>query len=161
MNKLFYRIAILFSFCLPLMACPYRSEVFIDLPSVKVDSRLTGTWHAKAIDSIVFRVTKTDENMYRIYKKPLPAGEEVLYNGFLSDVDGVKYLNIYELQSKLLIYYFFRVNIPADGDTFTLTPVSEKIKEKFKTPQELKAYFRNNQHNSSFFGKNDVVLVKK
>lgn len=161
MNNLCCRIIILLSFCLPLIACPYKSEVFIDLPSVKVDPRLTGTWRAKSIDSIAFRVTKTDENMYRIYKKTLPAGEEVLYNGFLSEIDAVTYLNIYELQASILSYHFFKVIIPEDGNTLTLIPVSDKIKNKFSTPQELKSYFRNNQKNNFFFGKEEVQLIKK
>lgn len=143
------------------MGCPYSSEVSIDNPSVKVDEKLIGSWESKTSSDYKYTVQKTDAFKYKIEKKSASSGDVTTYIGFLSDVSGVKYMNIYEEGSTTPTYYFYKYEISTSGAKCTLTPVTENIDEKFTTSSEMKSFFGKNQSNSYFFDKDEDVYIKE
>ena len=143
------------------MGCPYSSEVPIDQPAVKIDEKLLGTWESKSSTDYTYKVTKSDANTYAIEKKSMSSGDVTNYKGFISDIGGVRYMNIYEDGSTTNTYYFYKLEISTSGVKSTLTPVTENIDEKFTTSSELKDFFKKNQVNSYFFDKDEDVYIKE
>lgn len=143
------------------MGCPYSSEVPIDSPAIKIDEKLLGTWESKSSSDYSYKVTKSDVNTYTIEKKSASSGDVTTYKGFISDVGGVRYMNIYEDGSTTNTYYFYKLEISTSGVKTTLTPVTENIDEKFTTSAEMKDFFKKNQGNSYFFDKDEDVYIKE
>jgi hypothetical protein len=141
------------------MGCPYNAEVPIDESSVKIDSKLLGNWESKSSTTYKYAVTRADDKTYRIEKKS--ETDTSFYKAFLSDVDGVKYLNIMpDDASTSKSYYFYRIEFSGSGAKITLSPVTENIDEKFATSKEMKDFFKKNQGLSFFFAKDDEIYFK-
>lgn len=143
------------------MGCPYSAEIPIDQPSVKIDDKLLGNWEAKSSSDYSYKVTKSDANTYAIEKKSASSGDVTNYKGFISDVGGVRYMNIYEDGSTTPTYYFYKLDVSTSGVKATLTPVTENIDEKFTTSSEMKDFFKKNQVNSYFYDKDEDVYIKE
>lgn len=143
------------------MGCPYSSEVSIDTEaSTKINKMLIGKWESKSSSDYSYTVSEKSSNTYVIEKKSASSGDVTTYNGFLSEIDGVKYLNISEESSSTPTYYFYKFDVSTSGNKATLTPVTENITEKFTTSAELKKFFKDNQKNSYFFDKDADVYIK-
>ncbi len=147
-------IIILFS------GCPYSAEVAIDTPSIKIDEKLLGKWESKSSSDYIYDVTKVDDKTYRFEKKSISAGDVTVYNGFLSEINGTRFMNIYEDASMGITYYFYKVEVSGSGFRTTLSPVTENITEKFATSAELKDFFKKNMVNSYFFEKDVDEYIK-
>lgn len=159
MKKLSLLFAIGF-ISLVFMGCPYSSEVAIDTPSVKIDEKLLGKWESKSSSDYSYTVTKADAFTYTIEKKSASSGDVTTYKGFLSNVGGTFYMNVYEDGSTTPTYYFYKIEISSSGAKTTMTPVTENITEKFTASAELKDFFKKNQINSYFFDKDADVYIK-
>lgn len=153
-------LALFFGLSVIFMGCPYSAEIPIDTASVKIDDKLLGSWEAKSSSDYSYTVTKADDKTYTIEKKSASSGDVTTYKGYLSDVAGTKYLNIYEDGSTTITYYFYKYEITSSGSKATLTPVTENIDEKFTTSTELKDFFKKNQGLSFFFDKDEDVYIK-
>jgi virulence-associated protein VagC len=140
--------------------CPYSAEVAIDQPSVKIDEKLLGKWEGKSSSDYIYTVTKLDDKTYQFDKKSASSGDVTTYNGFLSEVNGTRFINIYEVGSDVKTYYFYKVEITTSGAKTTLTPVTENIDEKFTSSTDLKDFFKKNMANSYFFDKEEDVYIK-
>lgn len=140
--------------------CPYSAEVAIDQPSIKIDEKLLGKWESKSSSDYTYTVTKLDDKIYVFEKKSASSGDVTTYNGFLSDIGGTRFMNIYEPGSETLTYYFYKVEVSGSGVKTTLTPVTENIDEKFTTSNELKDFFKKNMVNSYFFEKDTDEYIK-
>ena len=135
-----------------LTACPYTTELPIDEPSVKVDDKILGKWEAKSSD-YTYTVTKKDEFNYKFEKKGKNSTDVSNYTGFLSVIDGVRFMNIYEDASSTKTYYLYKIEQSTSGAKITLLPVTENIYEKFATSAELKAYIKKYMALSFFYEK--------
>lgn len=149
-----------------LMGCPYETEVPIDKPGVKYPASLLGKWEPKSSSEDTYSVKKKDEYVITITKikkeaKPDEAPEE--YEAFVSEVAGVKFLNLSEKKDEGYgpkKYYLYKLDISASGARLTLSPVTENIDEKFQTSAELKSFIQQNMKHSFFYDKEDQVYIK-
>src|ERR1700741_4082037 len=97
-----------------LTACPYATELPIDNPTVKIDDKLLGKWEAKNSD-YNYTVTKKDDFNYKFEKKGKTSTDVTTYTGFLSVIDGVRFMNIYEDASSTKTYYLYKVEQTTSG----------------------------------------------
>lgn len=149
-------------------ACPYNSDVTIDQPNaVKVDARLIGKFQQRTSDDVTYVVKQKDDNTYSILEKHKKTEgstpqDDKTYNGFLSDVDGVKFLNLYEPDQDSKSYYFYKIEFSDETDGFTLYPVSDYITEKFTASADLKKFISQYKALSFFYGaKEEYIKVGK
>jgi len=158
--KLLQSLCLLGGLSVLLMGCPYSAELPIDEASVKIDDKLLGKWESKSSSDYSYEVKKIDSKKVEIAKKSASSGDVTTYNGYISTIGDVKYLNIYEPSESTVSYYFYKFEVSGSGAKATLSPVTENIDEKFTTSAELKSFFSKNQNNSYFFDKDDDVYIK-
>jgi hypothetical protein len=162
MNKIKW-IAPLFVLTVMLSSCPYTSKVTIDSPAVKLNPALLGKWEPKSSsdDRYVITKDKDDEFTYKIEKKSKDQKEPTVYKAFISIVDGDSFINIWEDNSSTeKSYYFYKLELNANKDRITLTPITENITETFAKPEDLKAFIKKYKSLSFFFDKNQDVYLK-
>ncbi len=153
MKKLLLQITLLAGLMLVLQACPYNAEVAIDEPTVKIDDKILGKWEAKNSGDYMYTVTKKDEFNYKFEKKGKTSTDVTAYTGYVSVIDGVKFMNIYEDASSTKTFYLYKLEMTASGAKITLSPVTENITEKFANSAELKAYIKKYMGLSFFYSK--------
>ena len=100
-------------------------------------------------------VKQKDDNTYSILEKHKKTEgstpqDDKTYNGFLSDVDGVKFLNLYEPDQDSKSYYFYKIEFSDETDGFTLYPVSDYITENSPLQPILKSLSLNIKPLASF-----------
>ena len=140
--------------------CPYGSEVAIDKPSISVDEKLLGKWEPKSSSDDQITITKVDQFTYKIEKKTKNSTDVTVYKGFLSNVDGTKFINIYEENNSTPSYYLYKIEISASGAKATLAPVTDNIDEKFETSEALKAFIKKYKDLSFFYQKDEDVFIR-
>lgn len=162
MKKYFLQFSVLVTLMLVLTACPYSSENPIDAKaSVKIDDKLLGQWENKSSSDYLYTVSKVDDFNYKIEKKSNSSGDITTYKGFISTIDGTKFMNIYEeTTSETKTYYFYKIEISTSGGKATFVPVTENITEKFTSSDELKAFFKKHMGLSFFFDKDSDVYIR-
>lgn len=164
--KRFLFIAAIISFSFILTGCPYDSEVAIDNPaSVKYPAALLGNWEPKSSSDEFYKIKRKDDFVISIIKTKKNAKAEDTpeeYEAFLSEVDGVKFLNLYEKSgdNSTPKFYLYKLEINNSGTKITLSPLTENIDEKFQTSAELKAFIKENMKHSFFFDKEEEVFIK-
>ncbi len=154
MKKLALQFIMFSGLTLLLTACPYGSDVPIDQANVKIDEKLLGKWEAKSSNDYYYNVTKKDDFNYKFEKKSKnPSDAPTVYNGFLSIIDGVKFMNVSDESSSTKLYYLYKIEQSASGAKTTLIPITENIDEKFTTSADLKAYIKKYMALSFFYSK--------
>lgn len=152
-------VVLLGALSLMFMGCPYESKVPIDDASnSKLDKTLLGKWDEKGSEDYLWTVTQSD-NEYRIEKKNVKdGGDPTIYKAFLSDVGGVTFLNVYELDeygsSTDRKYYIYRLEKKGE-ERVKVRAVTDNITEEFTTSAELKAFIKKNMEISFFYNKDD------
>jgi hypothetical protein len=148
------------------MGCPYQAKVPIDdQTNSKPDKTLVGTWEEKGSDDYEWKVEITD-GVYRIEKKNLKdGGDPTIYKAFLSDVSGVTFMNVYELDeygsSSDRKYWLYRIEKKGEGDRVKMRAVTDNITEEFSTSADLKAFIKKNMEISFFYNKDDEKTFYK
>lgn len=160
MKRIFIQFSVLVGLMLMLTACPYTAETPIDKATVKIDEKILGKWESKSSSDYTYTATKKDDFIYSIEKKSASSGEVTSYEAFLSVIDNVRFLNVYETAATTKTYYFYKVEITTSGSKLTLAPVTENIDEKFANSEEIKAFFKKNMALSFFFDKDEDVYIK-
>jgi hypothetical protein len=153
MKKLALQFIVFSGLAMLLTACPYGSDVSIDAPTVKVDDKLLGKWEAKNSTDYFYNVTKKDDFNYKFEKKGKTSTDVTTYTGFLTIIDGVKFMNISDDASSTKLYYLYKVEQSTSGAKTTLIPVTENIDEKFTASADLKAYIKKYMALSFFYSK--------
>jgi hypothetical protein len=154
MKKLFLQISLLGGLMLVLQGCPYGSDVPIDEPAVKVDEKMLGKWEPKNGGDYIYTVTKKDQNSYRFEKRSKGTSSDTgTYNGYVSIIDGTKFLNVKEEYNTTKTYYLYKMEMSASGAKLTLSPVTDNIEEKFTASADLKAFIAKNKGLSFFYSK--------
>ncbi len=165
MKKLLYFFAVITASFF-VMGCPYESEVPIDKPEVKFPVALVGKWEPKSSSDDIYSVKKKDDYTIVITKlkkdaKPDDTPDE--YEAFVSEVAGLKFLNLSEKKGEdygTKKYYLYKLDLSPSGARLTLSPVTENIDEKFQTSAELKNFIQQNMKHSFFYDKEDEVYIK-
>jgi hypothetical protein len=148
-------VAILF------MGCPYGTEVAIDeKPVVKVMPSLLGKWEQRSSTDYSYTVSKVDEFTYKIEKLTVSSGEKTVYNGFVSDVGGEKFFNIWEESATTKTYYLYKVDMSGGDNLVKLVSVTDNIDEKFTSSAELKKFIEKYKGLSFFFEKDEDSYIK-
>jgi len=130
--------------------CPYGSEVPIDEPSIKVEEKLLGKWEPKSSSDDLITITKEDQFTYRIEKTSKNSTDVTVYKGYLSNIDGTRFMNIYEENSSQKSFYLYKLDISGSGAKATLAPITDNIDEKFETSAALKAFIKKHKDLSFF-----------
>ncbi len=160
MKKLNHSL-ILIILCVIFSGCPYESTVPIDKPSVKIDSNIIGNWIDKQNSNEIYKVSKQDDNTYKIIKTQKDSDKIEEYLAYFSKVNKSTFLNLWENlpQDKRHKYAFYKMEIESESK-IRLSEVSENIDEIFTSSVELKKFIEENMHNSYFFGKDEMILER-
>lgn len=153
MKKLALQFVLFAGLTLLLTACPYTSDVPIDEPTVKIDDKLLGKWEAKNSNDYFYTVSKKDDFTYKFEKKGKTTTDVTTYTGFLSVIDGVRFMNVYDESNSTKSYYLYKIEMSGSGAKTTFIPVTENIDEKFATSAELKAFIKKYMALSFFYSK--------
>lgn len=144
------------------MGCPYHSTVTIDnTPGVNIDARLLGKWQKRTSDDETYIITKKDAYNYDILdkqKSPTEGSKPKDYCAFLSVINGITFLNLYDPGDDSKTYYFYKLNINDETAGFTLSPVTEYITETFTSSDSLKRFFAANSGLSFFYETPDEYI---
>ena len=147
------------------MGCPYSSETPIDKPSVKIDNNLIGVWGTdNESDSTKYTVSKIDDFTYLIKKESTSSNETTItkYKGYLSDVGGTKFMNIWaDDGSETAKYYFYKIEFADNNKKFIMHEVTDNIQETFTSSDDLKKFIQANMNLSFFFNKDKNTYLKK
>jgi hypothetical protein len=146
------------------MGCPYSSEMPIEDPSVKIDIKLLGKWQDKKSEDYDYTITKSTESIYKISKKKVKgdnaAADTSSYMAYISEINGSKFLNLWDANSSPRSYYFYKMELSGSGARVTLSPVTDNIEEKFTNPGELKKFIQTHMNLSFFYDKEKDIYLR-
>jgi len=141
--------------------CPYGSEIPLDTTGKKINPALLGDWEPKSSSSAKYKITKDNDFTYKIVKSSADSKEPTVYKAYLTDLDGETFLNLWEVnESSNKTYYFYKLELNSSNSKATLSSVTENIKEKFSTGEEMKAFFKKYKNLSFFYEKTQDVFIK-
>ena len=147
--------------CLLIGGCPYETDVPIDIPSVKIDSNLFGTWVDKENENETYTVTRHDDFSYHIVVTQVDDNDTESYLAYVSMVNKTMFLNISKIEPIDTSPGFILYKMETKNDQeVILTEVTENIDEIFSSSQELKKYISKNMTNTYFYGKEETHLVR-
>jgi len=145
------------------MGCPYESKIPLDsAEKAKPDKALVGKWEEKSSDSYIWKC-QMDGNQYRIEKKSVDGDNEpTIYIGWLTDVGGSPFLNVYEQDySGDKEYMIYRMEKKGDGDRIKFKAMTDNVTEQFTTSEEFKSFVKKNMELSFFYNKDDEKTFYK
>lgn len=154
MKKLF-SISLIIVAMIMFYGCPYESLVPIDNPTLPLNQKLIGKWNPGG-EGEIYEIKKQDEFHYAI--DAIKGDKKESYTAFLSDVNGTLFLNLSENkpENNERKYLFYKVEVVNDN-SFKIYPVSENVREKFKTKEEMKKFIADNMKNSYLFEKEGIL----
>ncbi len=150
-------IALFGTLSLVFMGCPYESKLPLDsVDKAKIDKDLVGKWEEKDSEDYSWKC-ELDGNQYRITKKSNDdaEAEPTVYIGFLSDVGGTQFLNVYEQDYDSEKSYMLYKMEKKSEDRVKFKAVTDNITDEFTTSEELKAFVKKNMELTFFFNKDD------
>jgi hypothetical protein len=156
-------IALFGTLSLVFMGCPYESKLPIDSADKgKIDKDLVGNWEEKGDEDYIWKC-EVDGNQYRITKKSVenPSAEPTVYIGFLSEVGGAQFLNIYEQDfDSDKSYMLYRLDKKSE-DRVKFRAVTDNVTDEFNTSEDLKAFVKKNMDLTFFYNKDDEKTFYK
>jgi hypothetical protein len=144
------------------MGCPYESKIPLDsADKAKPDKALVGKWEEKGSDDYEWKC-ELDGNQYRITKtNTADGGEPTVYIGFLSDVAGTPFMNVYEQDySEDRKYMIYRMEKKGE-DRIKFKAMTDNVTEEFTTSEEFKTFVKKNMELSFFYNKDDEKTFYK
>jgi hypothetical protein len=155
------KFAVLFgALSLVFMGCPYESKVPVDdMANSKADKTLKGKFKEKDSDDYLWTIT-LDGNIYTVEKKNTKdGGDPTMYQGFLSDVSGSTFMNVYDKPtdgSSPEKFYIYKVDKKDDGaGRVYMEAMTDNVTEEFASSAELRAYIKKYMDLSFFWNKDD------
>lgn len=144
------------------MGCPYESKIPLDsADKSKPDKSLEGKWEEKDSDSYIWKCT-IDGNQYRIEKKSVEKGDDpTVYIGWLTDISGTQFLNVYENDYSSNRKYMFYKMEKKNADRIKFRAVTDNITEEFTNSEELRTFVKKNMSLSFFYNKDDEKTFYK
>lgn len=158
----FYQFALLCASVFLLTACPYSSEVALSGADTKAPDYLIGTWAiVENTTGDQIKVARGTGNELKIDKIAGDNGAVTNYNGHITMINNVMFLNLAEIDEYSKTYYFYKIERVSDNN-IKLFSVTANIREKFDSSEKMKAFFRSNMQNSYFydFGEENYTKVK-
>lgn len=156
-------IALFGTLSMVFMGCPYESKLPLDAADKsKPDKDLVGKWEEKDDEDYSWKC-EMDGNQYRITKKSLEDSESepTVYVGWLTDVGGTQFLNVYEQDyssdKSFMLYRFEKKS----EDRVKFKAVTDNITEEFTTSEDLKAFVKKNMELTFFYNKDDEKTFYK
>lgn len=155
-------VALFGALSLVFMGCPYESKIPLDsADKSKPDKALVGKWEEKGSDDYSWKC-ELDGNQYRITKtNTADGGEPTIYIGFLSDVAGSAFMNVYEQDySEDRKYMIYRMEKKGE-DRIKFKAMTDNVTEEFTTSEEFKTFVKKNMELSFFYNKDDEKTFYK
>lgn len=146
-----------------LMGCPYESKLPLDsADKSKPDKDLVGKWEEKDSDDYTWKC-EMDGNQYRIEKKSVESSDDepTIYIGWLTDVGGTPFMNVYEQDYSSDRSYMLYKMVKKSEDRIKFMAVTDNITEEFTTSEELKTFVKKNMELSFFYNKDDEKTFYK
>lgn len=145
------------------MGCPYESKIPLDsAEKSKPDKDLVGKWEEKSSDDHIWKC-EMNGNQYRIEKQSIEDknAKPTIYIGWLTEVGGAQFLNIYEQDySSNRKYMIYRMSKKGE-DRIKFKAMTDNITEVFTTSEELKAFVKKHMELSFFYNKDDEKTFYK
>jgi hypothetical protein len=152
----------IFALLIPLLfvltACPYSQSVPLDKPTQKINKKMLGKWveeqpPQRVIPPNYFVISQFDEKTYQIQYNLYEKRDYLRSNhtAYVTEIGKTIFLNARNEKPESP-FYFYKIEIAADGDSFTLSEVVPHVKEKFNNSQDLKAFFQKQKDISFFYG---------
>lgn len=155
-------VALFGALSLVFMGCPYESKISLDsADKAKPDKALVGKWEEKGSDDYSWKC-ELDGNQYRITKtNTADGGEPTIYIGFLSDVAGTPFMNVYEQDySEDRKYMIYRMEKKGE-DRIKFKAMTDNVTEEFTTSEEFKTFVKKNMELTFFYNKDDEKTFYK
>jgi hypothetical protein len=164
--------------------CPYTSDVPIDKPNIKFDSRYLGIWTDAKVQNIRYDIKKYNDFEYLILQLPDTTSKEdnsaddnsgqpedvkkssdtTIYTGHISKIKDFYFLNLKAkgdgfLQSNQ--YSIYKIDFTGSSE-FSLTEITSNIKEQFDNSDDLKNYIEKYMDSGiSFFYGSETTYIKE
>lgn len=157
MKKYFLNLLII-SLLFLCMACPYQSNVPLSEKGMVIDDYFLGKWTNKnQINKDFFAILQHNDHQYKIeenvYSEADKSFSQKTYLASISDIDGQLYFNVKPSETEEL-YLIYRLK--KGTDQITLSPLTENIKESFKSVADFQNFVRKHKDLSFFYGKDQV-----
>jgi hypothetical protein len=93
------------------------------------------------------------------YREPSGIFENsISYEAFFSEIDGMMFLNLRQIDDITEFgYYIYKITFKGNNE-FYLSPLTEYIKTKFKTSDELRKYIKKHKDIEFFYGDNEYYV---
>jgi hypothetical protein len=131
-------------------------------PSVKIDARLLGKWKGKNKGETrdLYTLTKKSDYLYSIEGKQSGNKKKELLTAYLSMVDSVRFLNVWDNDDTAKSYLFLRLlEINAEGNKLRVCAVSDSNMQYLTSCAQVREYIVNHLNNPEFYG--DTVWFSK
>ncbi len=158
--RLFFRSIILLCLLWICTACPYESPVPISAAQLPIDRQLLGKWTDSPESNDFFEVKAKGEFIYlieeNVFSKARKVHEIKKYYAHFSSIDAQLFLNISprdSLEKPIRDDFLLYQLVKKDSTSFSLTPLSEHIDEKFTTSSDLQGFIQKYMNLSFFYGK--------
>lgn len=156
-------IALFGTLSLTFMGCPYESKIPLDnADKSKPDKDLVGSWEEKGSEDYEWKCTM-DGNQYHIEKKSTSdsEAEPTVYIGFLTDIGGSPFLNVYEQDfDSEKSYMIYRMEKKGE-DRIKFRAMTDNVTEEFTTGEEFRSFVKKNMDLSFFYNNDDEKTFYK
>ena len=135
-------------------ACSLPKYPIDETPSVKVDARLLGTWKAKVKgETETYTLTREGDYQYLVTAKKPGNKKKELMNAYLSMVDTIRFLNVYDRGDTEKRYFFMRLlEINAAGNRLRACGVDDTNMQHLPNAKAVREYVVKNINRPSFYG---------
>lgn len=140
---------------LALAACGQRKVPITEQPTRNIDSRLIGNWISPDGTERI-RIRQLNDSTYVISYFAL------LFRAFHSDIDGISFINIQELETAERNYIYMMYTLSADGNKLYIRMVNDEVvPEATRDSFTVRKLLRNNLQNPLLFrGQAEFSKVK-
>ncbi|MCM3904514.1 MAG: hypothetical protein ND866_22685 [Pyrinomonadaceae bacterium] len=133
------------SFLLALAACGERKVPITEQPTRKIDARLIGNWVSRDGTERI-KIRQLNDSTYIISYFAL------LFRAFHSDIAGISFINVQELETAERNYIYMMYTLSSDGNKLYIRMVSEDVvPEVTKDSIAVRKLLRSNLQNPLLF----------
>ncbi len=153
---------------LVLTGCPYSSTVPISQPNTPFPKEILGKWVAssqvsKDKPTTYYEITEKNPKVFVVTTYDLNRTDKTykkgpVYNGHLSEINGVTFINLFDVSQKK--YLFYKLN-NLSQEKFTLQEITDNITENFTSSAELQNFIKKYMNLSFFYNKTKTSYIKR
>jgi hypothetical protein len=178
-------LPLLFLFCVSILfsGCPYTSDVPVDVPNIKFESKYSGIWHEAQSPNVKYEIKKFNEFEYLITQIPdtgsknvkddnldvsvevTKSSDSTIYTGHISKINEFYFLNLKSKGQSFFQsnqYSIYKIDFISNSE-FRLTEITSNIKEQFDNSNDLRNYIEKYMDAgiSFFYGAETTYINKK